>query len=105
MMNNLFLAHEYVEQIRKIIKNTYPEGEVWAYGSRVYGDEQTAHNGSDLDLCVKSFGVENGDIVRLRELFNESNVPFLIDIFEYDLLPKVFQEEIARKHIVIYEPE
>ena len=104
-MINLLLEHEYLEQIRELIKNYYPKALIWAYGSRVYGNERTAHSGSDLDLCVKDFGHEDGDIFELREAFNESNIPFLIDIFEYDRLPNSFQEEISKKYIVFYEPE
>ena len=104
-MTNLFLEQEHLEMIRALIKVTYPNAVIYAYGSRVYGNEQTAHSGSDLDLCVKCFGVKNGDIVELRAVFIESNIPFLIDIFEYDKLPKAFQAEIDKKHLVIYEPE
>ena len=64
---------------------------MWAYGSRVNGNEFTAHNGSDLDLAVKSFGVENGDVFKLREKFTQGNLPFLVDIFDYDLLPQAFK--------------
>lgn len=102
-MTRLFLEHEYLQQVRDVIKETYPEAVVWAYGSRVDGSEKTAHGGSDLDLCVVTFGEEDGDIFRLREAFNESNIPFLIDIFEYERLPQSFQEEINQKSVVIYE--
>jgi len=101
-MTNLFLEAEHLEIIRALIEQIYPNAVVCAYGSRVYGDETTAHNGSDLDLCVKCFGTENGDISELRTAFIESNIPFLIDIFEYDRLPEAFQAEINKKHIVIY---
>jgi len=101
-MDNLFLKVEYLEMIQSLIRQKYPNAVIWAYGSRVFGDEKTAHNGSDLDLCVKCFGSENGDIARLRGIFTESNIPFLVDIFEYDRLPKSFQKEIDNKHIVIY---
>lgn len=102
-MTELFLDKKYLKEIRRIIKKAYPMAEVWAYGSRAYGNDKTTHSGSDLDLCVKDFGCEDGDIICLRELFIDSNLPFLIDIFEYDKLPLSFQEEINRKHIVIYE--
>lgn len=39
-----------------------PDAEIWAYGSRVNGD---AHDGSDLDLTVKSFNSDNKDIPTL----------------------------------------
>jgi len=104
-MDKLFLEAEYLEMVQSLIKQNYPKSVVWAYGSRVYGDETTAHNGSDLDLCVKCFGTENSNIVELKEVFTQSNLPFLIDIFEFDRVPKSFQEEIEKKHIVIYPVE
>jgi len=104
-MTRLFLEHEYLQQVRNVIKETYPKAVVWAYGSRVDGNEKTAHSGSDLDLCVITFGEEDGDIFRLREAFTESNIPILIDVFVYERLPESFQEEINQKHLTIYKPE
>jgi len=104
-MIDLFLDVKYLAEVIRIIKDAYPLAEVWAYGSRAYGNEKTAHNGSDLDLCVKDFGCENGDVMWLRELFTESDLPFLVDIFEYDRLPLSFQKEINKKHLVIYKPK
>ena len=101
-MTNLFLKVEYLDEIQNIIRHIYPKSEVWAYGSRVEGNAQTAHEGSDLDLCVKDFGEEHGDVMSLREAFNESNLPFLIDVFEYQRLPQTFQQEINKKYVVIY---
>jgi len=101
-MDNLFIKVKYLEMVQSVIKQNYPNAVIWAYGSRAFGNEYTAHHGSDLDLCVKCFGSENGNIARLREAFTESNIPFLVDIFEFDRLPKQFQAEIEKKHIVIY---
>lgn len=72
---------------------------VWAYGSRVDG---TAHEGSDLDLVVKEFGQDDANLFELREELKESNIPFLIDIFEFNKLPESFQKEIEKNYVVIY---
>ena len=103
-MNSLFLEKEDLQVVKDIIKSTYPKAIVWAYGGRVNATEKTAHSGSDLDLCVMDFGSEDKDIFKLREAFRESNIPILIDIFDYESLPQSFQEEINRKNVVIYEP-
>ena len=42
------------------------------------------------------------DIIKLRKFLNESNIPFLIDIFEFNKLPESFQKEIERKHVIIF---
>ena len=97
-MTELFIAPEHLEEIRSIICKLYPEANVWAYGSRVDG---SAHEASDLDLAVVDFGRPDGDIMILRNALSESNVPFPVDIFDYKLLPKSFQDEIAKKYVVI----
>lgn len=76
-----------------------PDAEIWAYGSRVNGD---AHDGSDLDLTVKSFNSENKDLSVLKSLLSESNIPFIVDINEFDKLPQTFREEIKKDYLVIY---
>lgn len=38
----------------------------------------------------------------LKEIFSESNIPFLIDINLFESLPKSFQEEIDRNNVKIY---
>ena len=99
-MADLFIKQEYLTEIRAIIKRLYPNAVVWAYGSRVDGD---AHSGSDLDLAVKDFGQKDASIATLKEAFVESNIPFLIDIAEFDKLPISFRQEIEKKYIVIYQ--
>jgi predicted nucleotidyltransferase len=98
-MTELFIAAKHLEEIRSIIGKLYPKARVWAYGSRVDG---SAHDASDLDLAVVDFGRADDDIMALRDAFRESNVPFHVDIFDYKLLPKSFQEEIVKKYVVIY---
>ena len=50
-----------------------PNAEIWAYGSRLGGD---FHNGSDLDLVIKSFNSNEPKLFELKELLRESNIPF-----------------------------
>ena len=97
-MPNIFIDQKSLAEIRSIIFGLYPQAVVWAYGSRVDGD---AHEGSDLDLAVKDFGQPQGDLNALREALQESNVPFLIDIFDFQRLPPSFQKEIEKKHAVL----
>ena len=103
MNTTLYISNKHLQMVKEIIKNMYPNSLVWAYGSRVNGDDISAHEGSDLDLSVIQFGTENYSISELREAFSSSNIPFLIDIFDYEFLPKVFKDEINKKHFVIYD--
>ena len=98
-MTDLFIKPEYLAEIIEIIKNSYPKAIIWAYGSRTNG---TAHEGSDLDLVIKDYGQEETDYLLLKEALQESNIPFLIDIFEFDKLPESFQKNIKKNYIVLY---
>ncbi len=73
------LLHQHVSGVRS-----------WAYGSRVKG---TARRTSDLDLVVFS---EQGDgrVFSLREAFEESDLPFIVDVHVWNELPAEWQAEI-----------
>ncbi len=98
-MNNLFIEEKYLNELQNIFKSYCPCAEIWVYGSRLNGG---AHAGSDLDLAVKNFNSENCNIFDLKQILNNSSIPFLIDIFEFDKLPSNFQDEIKKNHAIIF---
>lgn len=74
--------------------------EVWAYGSRVLG---TAHEGSDLDLVVRTPNLEplaGRTFNLLREAIRESNIPIWVELHDWARLPESFQKNIEAR----YEP-
>lgn len=99
-MINILIEQKFSDEIKSIIKQMYPKAVVWAYGSRIDG---TAHEGSDLDLVVKDFGQDDACLFELKDKLKESNIPFIIDIFEFDKLPLNFQKEIEKNYIVFYD--
>jgi len=98
-MNKLFIKPNHLKMLKDIFDSYCPQAEIWAYGSRLKGG---AHDGSDLDLVVKNFNAENKYLYELKDILNESNIPFLIDIHEFDKLPESFQKEIEKNYIVFY---
>ena len=96
------LKQEYLDELHKVFQIYCPKAEIWAYGSRINGD---SHSGSDLDLTVKSFNEDKKYLSDLKDLLNDSDIPFLIDITEYEKLPISFQEEIKKSYIKIYPKE
>ncbi len=99
-MNNLFVKPQHLKMLTDIFNTHCPHAEIWAYGSRING---SAHDGSDLDLVIRTRTSEDANAWELKEIFTESNIPFLIDIHEFDLLPKSFQEEILKKYVVLFK--
>lgn len=98
-MNKLNVKPQHLEELRSIFKNYCPKSVIWAYGSRVGGD---SHDGSDLDMAVKTFGDKNCSLSKLKELLNDSNIPFLMDIMEFDNISESFQKEILKNYVEIF---
>lgn len=76
--------------------------EVWAYGSRVTG---TAHDGSDLDLVIRSQSGEKLPIElfsKLKEKIQYSNIPILVELFDWHRIPESFQRNIIQQHEVLF---
>ncbi len=95
----LNVKQEYLNELKNIFSNYCPKAEIWAYGSRLTND---CHSGSDLDLTVKTFNDENKYLYELKELLNDSDIPFLIDINIFDNLPQSFQDEILKNYVKIF---
>ncbi len=76
--------------------------EVWAYGSRING---TAHDGSDLDLVIRSADLKRlplevlGD---LTEKIQESDIPILVELRDWAMLPESFHHNIEQQCEVFY---
>ena len=69
---------------------------VWAYGSRTRG---TAQPWSDLDLVIMGDKSLRIALEKLREAFEESDLPFRVDLFLWDDLPDNFRKNIEQHHI------
>ncbi len=98
-MAELFIKPEYFKMLTDIFDSYCPNAEIWAYGSRIKNE---AHQGSDLDLVVKNFNAKDKTIFELKNLISDSNIPFIVDIHEFNQLPESFQKEIEKNYIVIY---
>ena len=101
----MHLPPDYRARVDNILSQTSPEIEVWAYGSRVDGSN---HDASDLDLVLRTpdlTPVSVNVISRLREAFDESNLPIIVDIHDWARLPEAYHEEIERSYYVLAQPE
>lgn len=94
------LAPEYLEKVRSLLRQHVPQCEVRAFGSRVSG---TTKNYSDLDLAVVGSGKLNGDTLsHLKEAFEESDLPFRIDVLDWHATSPEFQKVIEKQYEVIF---
>ena len=87
-----------LELLEKYLSNTT----AWGYGSRV---KWTSRPQSDLDLVVFATPEQNRKVSDLREAFEESNLPFRVDLFVWDEVPEQFRKQIEVEHVVLVEKE
>lgn len=98
----LDLQPEDLREVRAILAAAVPGCEVRAYGSRVAG---TACPGSDLDLVlVGPAPIDPLVLARLGSAFEESDLPFSIDLLDWNAVPDSFRDAIAKRYEVISEP-
>jgi predicted nucleotidyltransferase len=64
----------------------------YAFGSRVKG---TARPLSDLDLCIKD-PIHKSVLVKILEEFEESDLPFKVDIILWSEISENFQKQIEK---------
>ncbi len=89
--------------MRQIFASMDTPMDVWAYGSRVNG---TAHEGSDLDLVVRSEDLARLDsdvLFDLKDKIRESNIPILVEVLDWARIPASFQNNIEQNYEVVYE--
>ena len=94
------ISGEHYGTILKLLQRHLPGVEAWAYGSRVH---RASRSSSDLDLVVFAAPEQTRSVGDLREAFEESNLPFRIDLFVWSNLPESFRKPITANHVLIQE--
>jgi len=98
----MVLPTKYQHQLRQIFSSLHLPVEIWAYGSRVNG---SAHQGSDLDLVIRSYDLTQlpaNVLSDINERLRESNIPILIELRDWALLPSSFHNRIEKNHEVLF---
>ena len=93
------LSPENWQIVRDILKRYVPDREVWAFGSRA---KWTAKEFSDLDIAI--IGDKPLSIALtadLREAFQESALPFKVDIVDWANITPSFRQVIQAAKIQI----
>ena len=88
--------------VMALLEQHLPGTAAWAYGSRV---KWTTRPQSDLDLVVFTAEEQNSEVGALRDAFEESSLPFRVDLFVWDAIPEAFRQQIEAEHIVLTQEE
>jgi len=87
---------EQLKLIRTILNEHSPGCKVIAYGSKVNGSSTKF---SDLDIAV--FKADIGQIADIKEAFDESDLPFSVDVMHWEKIPEDFQRNILENFFVL----
>lgn len=95
------VAPEQLREVLRILAEHAPGLEVRAFGSRVRG---TAKPHSDLDLALMTTQPLSLDQeAKLHEAFDESSLPFKVDLLDWAATSASFQTLIWRDGVIIQQ--
>lgn len=92
---------DHLEIVKAILRKHVPDAEVRAFGSRV---TSTAKDHSDLDLAiVNDKPLDFRTKALLEEAFEESDLPFRVDVVDWAAVGEEFRRIIARRYECLQE--
>ena len=96
------ITAEQRRTVLALLNRHLPDTATWVYGSRVKGTSRPA---SDLDLVVFAGPKQSARVAELRDAFEESDLPFRVDLFVWDEVPESFRKHIEAEHLLLAEKE
>jgi type I restriction enzyme S subunit len=87
-----------LQLLGELLNKYLPRTQVWAFGSRVKG---TSRTNSDLDLVVFSTQDQMSAVNVLKEAFDESSLPFSVDVLIWDQISESFRQNILERYAVL----
>ena len=86
------IKSDYLDFIVNTIKKYIPNSKIYFFGSRVAGN---ASQYSDLDVAVsQNEPIKLSILSEIKEIFAESDIPFKIDLIDFNKVDQEFQKII-----------
>lgn len=103
LAEQIAIAAKQLQYLLGQIEFYIPQATVWAFGSRVNWSHRPE---SDLDLAVLCDKETAKKVLpKLNSIFDESDLPFKVQILDFNRLPANMQENINKNYLVLYEPQ
>lgn len=98
-MPDLQLEPRHLAAVKEILAEHVPGCEIRVFGSRATG---AAKPFSDLDLAILSADpLEARTLRRLKESFEDSDLPFRVDVLDWTSISERFRRTIDERHVVL----
>jgi type I restriction enzyme S subunit len=93
------ISADDLKTVQEILAAHVPDCEVWAFGSRA---TWTAKESSDLDIAVIAEAPLSATVLAdLHDAFRESDLPFKVDVVEWNATGQSFRKIIEEKHVLL----
>lgn len=83
-----------------LLKAFLPDTTIWAFGSRM---KFTSKPESDLDLVAFIGPEQQSQLAELKDAFAESDLPFKVDILDWNIIPDSFKENIEKDYVKLID--
>jgi hypothetical protein len=94
------LEPKHLMLLKKILKDHVPNYSVYLFGSRT---SQNIKPYSDIDLVIKTDeNIPISTMASMCNAFEDSELPYKVDVLEWNLLDKSFQKNI-QNHLVLVQ--
>ena len=100
VIDHIDISPENRDILISLLLRYLPDTTVWVFGSRTKG---TSRPESDIDLVVFSTPEQWENISDLKEEFDESMLPFRVDLMVWNDLPPNFKMNIMQEHAALVE--
>ncbi|MCY4262084.1 MAG: nucleotidyltransferase domain-containing protein [Candidatus Dadabacteria bacterium] len=97
-VKSIDISSDHHRILLDLLEKHLPNTRVWVYGSRA---RFTAQKNSDLDMVVFALSGQRRQVGDLREAFEESDLPFRVDLFVWDDVPERFRRKIESDHVTL----
>lgn len=83
--------------LKKLLTDNLPaDSKIFLFGSRAVGNYS---RNSDIDIGAMAEHLDQGIIIKLKEIIEESFVPFKVDIVDFSRVDDVFRKQALRRTI------
>lgn len=92
----------YLDQIKSILVHALQNRpcRIYLFGSRAAGTAQPA---SDFDVAVLADEDIRRELSLAREMLEESNIPFKVDVVDLRLTTPAFRDEVQTRGILLWK--
>ncbi len=91
----------YIDQVKKVVAAFDPRGSnrYFLFGSSVRNEKF-----HDIDLAVVGNKISKKRLSELRDYFYDSNIPYKVDVVDFDEADKDFREHVLQNEPIVWIP-